>query len=128
MEEKKHRRHPTKFRVEIAERMLAGENVMALGKQYGLARSMMYRWRDAYRKKGANGLTGQIGQRSRSSGSPGPSQNQEERLRQRIAELERKVGQQTIEIDFFRGVFKRLEEQPKAKSTGGAVSTRRSDG
>lgn len=43
------RLHTPEFRLDIVERMLAGENVMALAGQYGLARSMIYRWRDAYR-------------------------------------------------------------------------------
>ena len=43
-----------------------------------------------------------------------------------IADLERKVGRQAVEIDFFKGVFKRLEELPKTKRHGGEASTRRS--
>ena len=50
--ERGNRRHSAEFKIEIAERMLAGENVKALSKQYRLARSMMYRWRDAFRERG----------------------------------------------------------------------------
>ena len=121
------REHHAEFRIEIAQRMLAGENVMALSKQYQLARSLMYRWRDRYRKHGVEGMQAPIGRpkpvpRSSKAGK----QPTEERLRQRIAELERKVGQQAVEIDFFKGVFRRLEELPKAKRHGGEASTTRS--
>jgi transposase-like protein len=124
---KQQRRHSTEFRIEIAARMLAGENVKALSERYQLPRSMMYRWRDAYRKDGAAGFSRSVG-RPRQCVKPVSGQtNTSERMRQRIAELERKVGQQAVEIDFFKGVFKRLEELPKTRRRGGEASTRRSD-
>jgi len=114
----KQRQHSPEFRVQIVERMLAGENVMALAKQHGLARSMMYRWRDAYRRQGAGGI----------DKPPGPPAegDRERKLRERIGELERTIGRQAVEIDFFKGVFKRLRESPKAQRRGGEASTRRS--
>jgi hypothetical protein len=63
----KNRRHSAEFRIEIAQRMLAGESVMALSRRFGLARSMMYRWRAAYREKGVPGLSRPVGR------SPGAS-------------------------------------------------------
>jgi transposase-like protein len=109
--------------------MLNGECVQALSEQYELPRSMMYRWRDAYRKGGPEGLQRPIGRPPGSASRPTsiPKSSAEERLRQRIAELERTIGRQSVEIDFFREVFKRLEAQPKAPRRGGAASTRRSD-
>jgi transposase len=127
------RLHTPEFRLEIVERMLAGENVAALASQYSLARSMMYRWRDAYRLEGAAGLARPQGRRPGRlpkqivSRAPGVrASGVEQKLRQQVADLERKVGQQAVEIDFFKGVFKRLEELPKAKRRGGEASTPRS--
>lgn len=113
------RRHSPEFRVNIVQRMLAGENVMALSKQHGLARSMMYRWRDAYRWRGEPGL----GKPPRSRAAPGEDGK---KLRERIAALEQTIGRQAVEIDFFKGVFKRLKESPKAQRRGDKASTRRS--
>ncbi|MDZ7637653.1 MAG: helix-turn-helix domain-containing protein [Bryobacterales bacterium] len=57
MEEEKGKRvHSPEFRVEIAEKMLAGGNVSALAEEFDLPRSMMYRWRDPYRADGPAGL------------------------------------------------------------------------
>jgi transposase-like protein len=131
METKKpQRRHRPEFRVEIATRMLAGENVSALSEKYQLPRSMMYRWRDALRREGAGGLSRPLGRPPGAAGPPAQtrpgSSVAEQRLRQQIAGLERKVGQQAVEIEFFRGVFKRLEELPKASQHGGAPYTRKS--
>ena len=45
----------------------------------------------------------------------------------RIAELERKVGQQALEIDFLKGCLQRIEEQRMLQAlTGSPQSTRRS--
>ena len=123
------RRHSVEFKMEIAERMLAGKNVVALAAQHELARSMMYRWRDAYRKEGRTGLARPRG-RPPGSGRPRQASGRtgEEKLRQEVAELERLVGQQAAEIAFFRGVFKRLDELPKTPRRGGKASTPNSDG
>lgn len=129
----KNRRHSPEFRLEIAQRMAAGESVMALARRYGLARSMMYRWLAAYREHGVAGLSGAAGRPSAAVASPKPKRGAaakgtkvEEQLRRKVAELERKVGQQAVEIDFFKRVFKRLEELPKAKRRGGEASTAKS--
>ena len=45
----------------------------------------------------------------------------------RIAELERKVGQQTLEIDFLKGCLQRIEEQRRLQAlTGKPLSTSKS--
>jgi transposase-like protein len=45
----------------------------------------------------------------------------------RIAELERKVGQQTLEIDFLKGCLQRIEEQRRLQAlTGKPLSISRS--
>jgi transposase len=125
-EEKGRRRHSAEFRIEIAQRMLAGENVMGLSRRHQLPRGMMYRWRDAYRKDGPAGLSRPVGRPDRSAPAVNRAADNEQRLQQRIAELERTIGRQAVEIDFFKGVFKRLESLPKAPRRGGAASTRRS--
>ena len=123
------RRHAVEFKVKIAERMLAGENVAALAAQHELPRSMMYRWREAYRKEGRAGLARPRG-RPPGGGKPvrAPGQSAEEKLREQVAELERLVGRQAAEIAFFRGVFKRLDERPPAPRRGGKASTPKSNG
>lgn len=123
------RAHTPEFKLQIVERMLAGENVVSLASRYKLPRSMMYRWRDAYRLEGTAGLARRPGAAGkapvrRAGGSE--TSPLEAKLRQRIAELERKVGQQAVEIDFFKGVFKRLDELPKVRRRGGDASTPRS--
>ncbi len=127
MEGKKRRGDSREFRIEIVQRMLAGESVTTLSGRYQLARSTMYRWRDTYRKYGPEGLGRSTGRPRGPAQGPAGGNSTEEYLRQRIGELERKIGQQSVEIDFFKRVFKRVEDLPKARRLGGGTSTRRSD-
>lgn len=126
-ERKRNRRHSPEFRIEIAQRMLAGENVAALSKQHRLPRSMMYRWLESYRKQGPAGLSRSQGRPPGSEATKPAGGSSEQRLRQQIAELQRQLGQKAAEIDFFKRVFERLKELPNPKPGSGKASTPRSD-
>ena len=83
--------------------------------QIGL--SVLYRWRDAYRKEGAAGL--------RPAGEvpllPRPSE-------QRIVGLERKIGQQALDMGSLTRAFKRAKEScQKNTGTGRTASTEKSE-
>ena len=77
------RRHSPEFRIEIAQQMLAGASVTELSRRYRLPRSMMYRWRDAYRRVGGEGLSRPMGRpgggnsRSASISKPGKQEGVE---------------------------------------------------
>jgi transposase-like protein len=114
------------FRIEVARRIVAGESVSQLHRELSIKRSVLYRWRDAYRKEGGEGLKKLAG---RPPGIPNPvkpASSEAEQLRQQVAQLERKVGQQTLLLDFFKGAFKRVKEsrQPSG-GDGGTASTKR---
>ena len=82
--------------------------------------SLLYRWRDAYRKEGATGL--------RPIGRPEWSlEKKAKKAEDRITELECKIGQQAMVIDFLRRAFRRVGElrQP-SKGDGGTASMERS--
>ena len=95
----------------------------ALSRELGVRRSLLYRWREAYRKEGVSGFR-PIGRSARSQVSP---EKQAAGAEARIQELERKVGRQAMVIDFLRRAFKRVEElrQP-SKGDGGTASMERS--
>jgi hypothetical protein len=49
------------------------------------------------------------------------------KAQRRVAELERKVGQQQIELDFFQQALRQLrEKRPRRGAPGGTASTRSS--
>ena len=123
----KNRVFSLEFKEGVARRIVNGESVSALHQEFQIKRSVLYRWRDAYRKEGAAGLQRPTG---RPPGVPNPPRSParpEEMAARRVAELERKIGQQALDIDFFQRAFKRIKEsRQKNVETGGTASTERS--
>lgn len=114
------------FKQSVAQRIMNGESVTALHGEFQIKRSVLYRWRDAYRKEGAVGLQRRIGRPS-GVAPPRPGASPEEATTRRIAELERKIGQQALDLDFLRRAFKRVKESRRKNiGSGGTASTERS--
>jgi transposase-like protein len=47
--------HTGEFKLAAVQRILAGANVCGLSRELGVRRSVLYRWRDTYRREGAAG-------------------------------------------------------------------------
>ena len=123
----KNRVFTREFKARVAQRMLKGESVSALHHELHLGRSVLYRWRDAYRRDGVAGLQRPVGRPPGVPNPPRPAASPEEVVARRVAELERKVGQQALDIDFFRRAFKRVKESRRKNTADGATaSTERS--
>jgi transposase-like protein len=104
-------------------------SICGLAAELGIRREMLLKWRRAYETGGADALN-LPGQRS---GTPQVSRPAVRRApadelgaaRQRIEELERKIGQQQLDLDFFRTALRHIEEQPRPTSGFvGKASTR----
>lgn len=138
----KPREFSAEFKVGVVKRMQSGESGMGLQRELGIKRSLLYRWADAYRRYGEAGLARKRGRPSskiRIPSCPEPEQLPQaeaseqqmtrlaEQQAQRIAELERVVGQQAMDIDFLARAFKRVNElRPASPSCGVTASTGRS--
>ena len=121
----KHVIRSAEFKLQTVQRMEAGECVSALSRELGVRRKLLYEWRERFRKRGVTGLERRPG-RERLSIEERSHQMREDAARQ-IAALERKVGQQTLLIDFLRRAFRRVEESRQSNSEHGAkASTGRS--
>ena len=102
-QQKKKRGRPRKynddFRQAALERMKTSQDVCALARELGISRGQLYRFQ--------NEALGRIP-------APRPDswlqEKSEERQRRRIAELERMVARQALELDFFKGALLRIEE------------------
>lgn len=115
------------FRIRIAKRILDGGSVLELHRELKIPRSVLYRWRDAYRLDGAAGLRRPMGRPGKTSSPESPAGDENGQLRQRIAQLERKIGQQALQLDFFKRAFTRVKESSQSSgATGKTASTRRS--
>jgi transposase-like protein len=95
-------------------RVLSGESVSAVAQELGIRRKRLYVWKDRYAELGEAGLAQRRGGRPRkvvSKDGPESMSGRGELLaaRRRIAELERKVGQQELELDFFGEALRRIK-------------------
>ena len=110
------RKFSDEFRAQALERMKTCDNVTALARELGIRRKFLYHWRDQ-----ALGRVPEPGSRLQAK------QPAEERERKRMAELERLVARQALELDFFKGALQRVEElRRKREQTSGAASTSKS--
>jgi hypothetical protein len=107
---------PTAFKLAAIKRLEAGEVVLPLARKLGVSRKVLHGWRKAWKLHGPAGLNRRRGPK------PGPrklrplaepaakgSSGELAQARVRIAELERKVGQQALDIDFFHKALRALE-------------------
>ena len=122
------RRFDRAFKLVALERMVAGENVSALGRELGVRRKLLYQWRDTVRRGGAEALRGvgrpRAGERVAASverprlavprGVAAPDELAQ--ARERIAALERKIGQQALELDFFGQALQLMEQAGRRPS------------
>ena len=100
------------FKEAAVRRMIAGERVSQLSRELKVKRSLLYRWRAAYRKEGAAGF--------RAIGRPGwKPESKAQAYEAQIAELQKKVGQQTMAIDFLRKAFRRVEDSRRQNRGAG---------
>ena len=117
-------------------RMLAGENVRTLSRELPVSRKTLYDWRAKYLSGGAMALRGPGRPRDLVGVDPPPSLTAVSSLpphaelvkaRARIVELERKVGRQQLELDFFQQALRQVREQRlRSGVPGGTASTKSS--
>lgn len=97
------RSYTTEFKLAVCQRFETSGNIAGLARELGMRRATLYLWRARYLAKGSAGLRG----RGRPPGSPPVSPPSADPAR-RIAELERKIGRQALELDFFRAALRRV--------------------
>jgi len=117
------------FKLEVVHRMEAGENVSALSREVEVKREVLYRWRDAFRLGGEAAL--------RLKGRPSKADAVVMRLargvagkaddlaeaRWQIDQLQRKVGQQQLDLDFFKQALRRIEASPPLSDRPGVTAS-----
>ena len=129
------------FKLEALRRMEAGENVSVLARELGVSRKSIYKWRERYRLGGSNALRGR-GRKTKaerlaheealaakqSAKDARPASLEElARAQRRIAALERKIGQQQVELDFFQQALRQVRGQRlRSGVPGGTASTKSS--
>ena len=137
----------TAFKEDVVRRLESGEALAAVAKELGIARKLLYEWRWAWRRHGAAGLnrrrgptkglrrkmaTGDPPAAALASSAPSPQGTtapvaELARAKARIEELERLVGRQQLDLDFFRKALRLADvAQGPAPARGETNSTRSS--
>src|ERR1039457_4330812 len=106
------RQFTREFKLAAVRRLEAGVSLAEAARALECNPNVLHRWRREFRQAPGNAFP--------RNGEPRWSEG-------RIAELERKIGQQALEIDFLKGCLQRIEEQRMLQaSTGNPQSTARS--
>jgi transposase len=100
------------FKRAAVQRLEQGVSIGEVARALEVNPNVLHRWRRELRQGSGNAFPG--------NGKPRWPEG-------RIAELERKIGQQALEIDFLKGCLQRIEEQRMLQAvTGNPRSTGRS--
>lgn len=113
-------------------RVAAGEAVSTVARSIGVNRNRLYEWCRKYREGGAEAVrrAGRPRKAESLSARTGAWEDGMDELsaaRRQIAELQRKVGEQQVDLDFFRKALRHIEETRRVQGgPGGAASTKSS--
>lgn len=106
----------TEFKEAVVVRLEAGERMAAVSDELKIRRKLLYEWRAAYRELGAAGLNRKRGRKpggARASPDAAPATpaplTELARAQARIVELERKIGKQQMDLDFFREALRLID-------------------
>jgi transposase len=116
MEERKmglsRRKFTREFKLDAIERLESGASVAAVARALEVSPGLLQRWRQEFRQSPGAAFAG-AGKRRQDP--------------DRVAQLERKIGQQTLEIDFLKGCLQRIEQQRQLQAViGKPLSTAKS--
>jgi transposase len=122
----------TEYKAGVVQRIEAGERLSAVAEELGIRRKLLYEWRAAYRALGSAGLNRKRGPKAcggKAAGSspgrassaalsvpaiaPSSARPGDELVQaKRIAELERVIGRQQVDLDFFREALRLMDATP----------------
>ena len=133
MPNKSPRKFSREFKLEAVRRILAGEQIRALSEELTVLRKDLYAWRKLFRAGGAEALR-PLGRPRRDDGVVASRVRKQARdiaatdtsAPERVAELERKIGQQQLELDFFRQALRRVREARRLNAGPGVTGSTRS--
>jgi transposase len=106
------RQFAKEFKLAAIQRLEMGASIAEVARAFEVNPNVLHRWRREFRQGPGNAFPG-LGKRRWEEG--------------RVAQLERKIGQQALEIDFLKGCLQRIDEQRKLQAVvGKPLSTSRS--
>jgi transposase-like protein len=91
------------------ERLKGCDSVIALSKELGVHRRLLYKWRDQMEPI--------------DDGEAPPENAKERELRLQIGQLKRLVADKTLEADFFRGALQKVEARRQSNTRPGETAS-----
>jgi transposase len=133
MSKRKRRVFSRELKLAAVQRIIAGERVSELSRELGVPSGHLYQWHGHFRRGGVEALRPACRPRKVPGAVELAPEVKAKRVRDvatarnRITALERKIGQQQVELDFFRQALRQVGEarQPSDR-LGVPASTRRS--
>ena len=111
MRKKRVGKFPKAFRQYAVERLKSCDNIVALSKELGVHRRLLYTWRDQLEP-------------AESGEEPPPGNTRERTLRKEVSRLQRALAEKTLEVDFFKGVLREVKaRRQRSGDSGGMAST-----
>lgn len=130
MPRRKRRSFTRAFKQSAVARMATAESIRGLAAELNVDSRALYLWRERFQTGGVEALR-RVGRPSRLDTAavepiPAPVDLTDPAgMQRRIEELERKIGQQQLELDFFRAALRHVrEQQPRKGGPGETPSTR----
>ena len=126
----KNRQFPTAYKLKAIKRVERGEGVLPVARELGMARKFLHDWIEAWKAHGPEGLNRKPGPKPGPRKLKAPATYDDKRsalarANARISELERLVGRQQMDLDFFRQALRALE-RPVAQGKPASVSSKSS--
>ena len=98
------RKFTKEVKLAAIQRLERGSMAAEVARAFEINANLLHRWRKEFRHGPGNAF-------------PGTGKRRWEETR--VAQLERKVGQQTLEIDFLKGCLQHIEEQRMLQALAG---------
>jgi len=97
------------------ERLKTCDNIVALSKELGVHRRLLYKWRDQFAPFDE-------------TAEPATGSSPQATLRRKVHQLRRLLVDKTLEVDFFKGALQKIAaRRQKNASVGGTASTSKSE-
>lgn len=109
MAKKRLRQHTAAFRKTAVERLKGCDNIVALSKELGVHRRLLYKWLEE------SELAGQL--------DSNPEARTEHELRLELARVKRLLVEKTLEADFFKGALQNIEARRQTSGRSGATAS-----
>ena len=127
----KHREYPTGLKQAAVARLAAGKSVAEIARDLKLRGRLLYAWRDKVRRGGPAALRGRGRPRKGATAVAAQAAGEagEDALagaQRRVADLERKIGQQQVDLDFFRRALRHVRETRQTSAAPGVVRSTKS--